>query len=231
GGLDGGGWCCHRSSPGRWAHRNIGGHRGEVSDLDFEVKNLDFTAAGRARNTVLMRAYGQYCPIARGAEIFAERWTPLIIRNVHLGCETFGEILTGAPGLSRTLLTQRLKQLERLGIVEAAPKAPGRGHRYQLTSSGHDLFKVCQTLGEWGARWLEIAPENLDPFVALWSMCNALRRDRLPGRRVVIRLDFTGFRPCERYWLLIEHRETEISKTDPGPAYDRYITADAEAFA
>jgi DNA-binding HxlR family transcriptional regulator len=103
-----------------------------------------------------MRTYGQYCPIARGAEIFAERWTPLIIRNLHLGCETFGEILEGAPGLSRTVLTQRLKQLERLGIVESAPKAQGRGHRYQLTSSGHDLFRVCETLGEWGARWLDI---------------------------------------------------------------------------
>jgi DNA-binding HxlR family transcriptional regulator len=73
-----------------------------------------------------MRTYGQYCPIARGAEIFAERWTPLIIRNLHLGCETFGEILEGAPGLSGTLLAQRLKQLERLGIVESAPKARAR---------------------------------------------------------------------------------------------------------
>jgi DNA-binding HxlR family transcriptional regulator len=173
-----------------------------------------------------MRTYGQYCPIARGAEIFAERWTPLIIRNVHLGCETFGEILEGAPGLSRTLLTQRLKQLERLGVVESVPKAQGRGHRYQLTSSGHDLFKV----GEWGARWLEIAPENLDPFVALWSMCNALRRDRLPDQRVVIRLDFTGFRPHERYWLLLEHREAEICKTYSGLDEDLYITAEAEAF-
>jgi DNA-binding HxlR family transcriptional regulator len=72
-----------------------------------------------------MRTYGQYCPIARGAEVFAERWTPLIIRNLQLGCETFGEILVGAPGLSRTLLTQRLKQLERLGVVESAPKAQG----------------------------------------------------------------------------------------------------------
>jgi DNA-binding HxlR family transcriptional regulator len=177
-----------------------------------------------------VRTYGQYCPIARGAEIFAERWTPLIIRNLHLGCETFGEILEGAPGLSRTLLTQRLKQLERVGIVQSAPKPHGRGDRYQLTDSGHDLFKVCATLGEWGARWLEIAPENLDPFVALWSMCNALRRDRLPDRRVVIRFDFTGFRRHERYWLLLEHGETEICKTYPGLDEDLYITAEAEAF-
>jgi DNA-binding HxlR family transcriptional regulator len=132
-----------------------------------------------------MRTYGQYCPIARGAEIFAERWTPLIIRNLHLGCGNFSEILEGAPGLSRTLLSQRLKQLERVGVVESAFKPDGRGHHYELTPAGHDLFKVCQSLGEWGARWLEIAPENLDPFVALWSMCNALRRERLPQRRVV----------------------------------------------
>ena len=188
-----------------------------------------------------MRTYGQYCPIARGAEIFAERWTPLIVRNLYLGCGSFSEILEGAPGLSRTLLSQRLKQLERLGVVQSALKPDGRGHRYELTSAGHDLFRVCQSLGEWGARWLEIAPENLDPFVALWSMCNALRRDRLPDRRVVIRFDFLVYRSAsreggtghprrERYWLLIERGDTEICKTYPGFDEDLYITAEAEAF-
>jgi len=110
------------------------------------------------------------------------------------------------------------------------PKPGGRGRYYELTESGHDLFTVCQALGEWGARWLEIAPEHLDPFVALWSMCNALRKDRLPGRRVVIRFDFTGRPRRERYWLLLELGETEICKTRPGFDEDLFITADAEAF-
>jgi DNA-binding HxlR family transcriptional regulator len=175
-----------------------------------------------------MRTYGQYCPIARGAEIFAERWTPVIIRNLYLGCGSFCEILEGAPGLSRALLSERLKQLERLRIVESTPKP--RGRHYQLTPAGNDLFKVCASLGEWGARWLEIAPEHLDPFVALWSMCNALRRDRLPDRRVVIRFDFTGRQRGEVFWLLIEHGETEICKEYPGLDEDLYITAEAEAF-
>jgi DNA-binding HxlR family transcriptional regulator len=177
-----------------------------------------------------VRTYGQYCPIARAAEIFAERWTPLIVRNLHLGCRNFVEILEGAPGLSRTLLSQRLEQLERLGLVRSAPKPAGRGRHYELTPAGHDLFAVCQSLGEWGARWLEIAPEHLDPFVALWSMCNALRRDQLPDRRVVVRFDFTGRPRLERYWLVIEFGDTEICKTWPGFDEDLYVTAQAEAF-
>src|ERR671911_1878466 len=72
--------------------------------------DLYWPSTGPTLRTV--KDYQQYCPIARGAEIFAERWTPLIIRNLFLGCATFTEILEGAPGLSRMLLSQRLKQLE-----------------------------------------------------------------------------------------------------------------------
>jgi hypothetical protein len=61
-------------------------------------------------------------------------------------------------------------------------------------------------------------------------MCNALRRDQLPDRRVVIRFDFSGRPRGERYWLLIELRDTEICKTHPGFDEDLYITAEAEAF-
>ena len=177
-----------------------------------------------------MRTYGQYCPIARGAEIFAERWTPLIIRNLHLGCGTSCEILEGAPGLSRTLLSQRLKHLERLDIVRSSVKTDGRGRRYELTPAGHDLFAVCMSLGEWGAHWLEIAPEHLDPFVACGrcagrSAGTGSRRDR-----VVIRFDFTGRVSHERYWLNIERGDTEICKEYPGLDEDLFITAEAEAF-
>src|SRR5262249_60528824 len=143
------------------------------------VKNLDFTTRGEVTKIGVMRTYGQYCPIARGAEIFAERWTPLIIRNLYLGCGSFSEILEGAPGLSRTLLSQRLKRLERLGIVESSPKPDGRGRHYALTPAGHHLFKVFAALGEWGAAWLERSPEHLYCFVPLCFMADAVRQARL----------------------------------------------------
>jgi len=86
-----------------------------------------------------MRSYGQYCPIARAAEILTERWTPIIVRNLMAGCTTFSEISAGAPGLSHSLPTQRLRLLERVGVIEARPKAHGHGATYHLTDAGRDL--------------------------------------------------------------------------------------------
>jgi DNA-binding HxlR family transcriptional regulator len=66
-----------------------------------------------------MREYGQYCPIARSSEVLAERWTPIIVRNLLNGCHTFSEIRQGAPGIPTALLSQRLETLER-GLLSTA---------------------------------------------------------------------------------------------------------------
>ncbi len=177
-----------------------------------------------------MKTYAQYCPIARGAEVFAERWTPVIVRNLLLGCETFTEIQRGAPGIPRSLLVSRLSQLERIGVVERVASERGRGWRYLLTDAGRELGPVCAALGEWGARWLELAPEHLDPGVTLWSLCHHLEPDKLPMRRVVVGFEFTGAPARERrLWLLVEHPRAEVCATSPGEE-DLRVQADAEAF-
>ena len=96
-----------------------------------------------------VRTYGQYCPVARATEILAMRWTPIIVRNLLLGCETFGELMDGAPGISRTLLSSRLELLEQYGIVERVPCE--RGSRYLLTDAGRDLDMVVEAMGIWGS--------------------------------------------------------------------------------
>ena len=138
-----------------------------------------------------MRTYGQYCPIARASEILAERWTPIVIRNLLLGCNTFSEIAAGVPGIPKALLSTRLKQLEEAGIVDTTPNPSRRGHFYQLTEAGQDLGDVLMAMGAWGERWLELAPEHVDPTLVLWSWSrNYLAHDRLPDRRVVVRFEF-----------------------------------------
>src|SRR5919201_5041023 len=109
-----------------------------------------------------MESYGQYCPIARGAEILATRWTPIIIRNMLVGCRTFTQIREGAPGIPRALLSERLRQLEHYGVIAREPNPRGRGYVYELTEAGQELQGVCDGLGFWGARWLELGPAHLD---------------------------------------------------------------------
>jgi DNA-binding HxlR family transcriptional regulator len=111
-----------------------------------------------------MRSYREYCPIARASEILAERWTPLVIRNLLYGCHTFTEIARGVPAMSRSLLIKRLKELERNGVI--VKTADGT---YQLTDAGADLAGVIEALEVWGERWLEITTEHTDPGFVLWA--------------------------------------------------------------
>jgi DNA-binding HxlR family transcriptional regulator len=180
-----------------------------------------------------MRTYGQFCPIARGSEILAERWTPIILRNLLMGCRTFNQIAAGAPGLSRALLARRLRELEHAGVIQIRPKADGHGSLYEPTPVGRDLWPVLIALGRWAERWMDVTPEHADPDVVLWSWCTEfLRRDLLPDRRVVIRFDYVFLGRRIRGWMLIEGREAELCRVDPGFGDDLVVTiTDPLAFA
>ncbi|MFF3246449.1 winged helix-turn-helix transcriptional regulator [Streptomyces sp. NPDC002870] len=131
------------------------------------------------------------------------------------GCETFSDILRGAPGMSRTLLAARLRELQRHGLL-SRDQGPGHSVRYRLTEAGTDLWQVCLALGAWGVRWLELAPEHLDPYPVLWAMCRSADPAALPDHRVVVRLDFPVLRPPNRFWLLYEHGGAEVCVHSPG---------------
>ena len=181
-----------------------------------------------------MRSYGQFCPIARASEILAERWTPIILRNLLYGCTTFSELAAGAPGISRSLLSTRLRELERAGVIEVRRKPDGNGSFYELTPGGRDLWGVLQAIGDWGVRWLELAPPTASPDVVVWSWCTAyLEHDRLPERRVLVRFDFPDQpAPRRRMWMLVEHGDAEICHKDPGFDEDVVVTVyDAHTFA
>jgi FAD/FMN-containing dehydrogenase/DNA-binding HxlR family transcriptional regulator len=180
-----------------------------------------------------MRDYGQFCPIARGSEVLAERWTPIILRNVLLGCRTFNEIAAGAPGLSRALLSRRLRELQRTGVIEVRPKPEGRGYLYEPTRAGRELWTVLGAIGDWAERWTEVGTEHADPESVLWSWSQAyLRTDLVPDRRVVVRFEFVRDGRHERLWLHIEREQSEICRFDPGFGDDLVVAVrDDVAFA
>jgi DNA-binding HxlR family transcriptional regulator len=181
-----------------------------------------------------VRSYGQFCPVARASEILAERWTPIIVRNLLLGCTTFNEIAAGAPGVPRALLTKRLRELQRAGVVEIRPKPAGRGSVYELTPAGRELWAVVQAMRDWGLKWLELAPAHTNPDVVLWSWCTTyLRRDLLPSGRVLVRFDFPEEPESRRrLWLLVQDGDAEVCAKPPGFEEDLVVTVnDADAFA
>ena len=181
-----------------------------------------------------MRTYGQYCPIARAADLLAERWSLIILRNILVGCLTFNDIAAGAPGLSRALLSRRLKDLERAGVIEILPKPDGRGSIYQPTQAGQELAEVMVALQNWGRKWAELKPEHAHPGVVLWVWVRFwLDRDRLPRRRVVVRFEYPTLPPAaRRSWLLIERGDAEYCLKHPGGEEELVVVIhDPVAFA
>src|SRR5262245_44329726 len=164
-----------------------------------------------------MHQYGQYCPVARAAEIFADRWTVLIIRELLADVRHFNELERGLPHMSRTLLVERLRRLEQTGVLERRSASRGKPTEYRLTSAGRELQAIIDLFGKWGARWAfgPPRPNELDPIILLWWIRRRVAVDHLPRPRVVIQFDFRRA-PQRSYWLLIERKDVSVCLKHPG---------------
>jgi len=172
-----------------------------------------------------MRTYGQYCPLARASELLAERWTLIIVRNLLAGCRTFGELLEGAPGISRALLAQRLALLEQYEVI-VREVARGRV-RYALTERGQELRAVVKVLGEWGARWLELEPHHSDPAYVLFATSRLVDVERAPAHGLVVRFELDD----RHYWLLVRRPRAEVCTSYPGRPEDLVVRTHSEVLA
>ncbi len=178
-----------------------------------------------------MRTYGQYCPVARAAELLAERWTLIIVRNLLAGCRTYGELLDGAPGISRALLTQRLDLLQQHEVIAREVMVKGRArYRYTLTERGRELHAVVRAMGDWGARWLELEPHHSDPAYILFATGRLIDVDKAPPHGLVVRVDLTES-PDNRYWLLIRPPRAEICTSYPGRTEDLVLCTSSAVLA
>ena len=177
-----------------------------------------------------MKDYAQYCPVALGSEVIGERWTPLIVRELVLGGRRFNEIDRGLPGISRSLLKQRLDHLERKGVVERVDLTHGRGHEYRLTAAGRDLEGVIMAVGEWAVRWMfsEPEPRNVDPIALTWWMSRRLVTEHLPEDRTVVQFDYGGDEPT-RIWIVLERGDASVCTDPPGFESDVVVTTDPVA--
>jgi DNA-binding HxlR family transcriptional regulator len=170
--------------------------------------------------------YGQFCPVAKASEIFANRWTPLIVRELMAGSLSFSDIHRGVPLISRAVLVARLRELKNNGIIEHRPRADGTGHEYRLTSAGESLRAVVEALGQWGLVHTHdrIKQSDLDPALLIWGLRRRVDLNALPDRRIVLRFEFSGV-PASRtkfrlMWLILARSGVDVCMKDPGFAVD-----------
>ncbi len=175
-----------------------------------------------------MKGYGQFCPIAKAAEIFCERWTPLIIRNLGAGAERFNDIHRGVPHMSPTLLTRRLRQLEAEGLVTRRLSVSGKTWTYRLTEAGAEFLPLVGALAVWGQRWTrrELADGELDLGLLIWGLEYSVDPAALGPGRHVLRLDVIDQPVNKRlYWFVCEGVALEVCVSDPGGETDLYLAA------
>jgi DNA-binding HxlR family transcriptional regulator len=169
--------------------------------------------------------YHQFCPVSKAMELLDERWTMLVIRELLIGSERFNDLRRGLPRMSPTLLSRRLQQLERAGLVER--RAAGKDVSYTLTGAGRDLQPVVEAVGAWGSRWVaELADQDLDPKFLMWDMHRNVDLEAVPPGRTVMRFNFPEAPPGRRdWWLVVNQAETDVCDFDPG--FDVAVTITA----
>ncbi|WP_407442882.1 winged helix-turn-helix transcriptional regulator [Rhodococcus sp. (in: high G+C Gram-positive bacteria)] len=173
--------------------------------------------------------YHQFCPVAKAMELFDERWTLLLVRELVLGSERFNDLRRGLPRMSPSLLSTRLHQLTVAGIVQRT--VDGSEVRYVLTPAGRDLEPVVAALGTWGSRWTgRLGDEDLDPKLLMWDMHRNVDHSAIEETRVVVEFVFTGApRGSRRWWLVIVPGEVDVCDTDPGFEVSVTVTAGLRA--
>jgi DNA-binding HxlR family transcriptional regulator len=178
-----------------------------------------------------MRTYGQYCPLAHSLELLGDRWTLLIIRDLMKGIRHFNDLERGLPGISRGLLSQRLRHLEKVGVIEKRFTTGRRSTEYHLTQAGYDLEQSIHALWLWGTQWafVEPTPEELKSPLLMWRIHKEVNLEHLPEEQVVVQFNFYG---AERssYWLVLKPDDVSLCLTNPGFEVNVLVTADLSAF-
>ena len=177
------------------------------------------------------RGYGQFCPVAMAAEVIAERWTPLVLRELLYGHTRFNELKRGVPLMSPTLLSQRLKQLQSANLVIRRRAADGAGWEYHLTESGRQLQPIIEAMGSWGLKWLQrdMPKRNYDVSLLMWDMRRGVKLEEFPpAARTVVQFAFADQNAAKRlWWLVCEKGAIDLCIKDPGFEIDLRVDTDA----
>lgn len=155
-----------------------------------------------------------YGVVAAGARVLGDAWTLLIIRELLCGVRRFNDIHRGLPALSRSMLSLRLRELEKAGIVVRQALPDSVWHEYRLTRVGLRLRPVLAAIGSWAdSRQRESAAID-QVSMLLAGLAESADLSAVPRRKVCIEFEF----PWSRGWVHLEPRHirscVDVAETD-----------------
>ena len=155
-------------------------------------------------------AYGS---VASGARLLRDAWTILIARELLCGATRFNDIHRGLPGLSRSMLSSRLRDLEKAGVLTRRAIGDSAWHEYQLTSLGLQLRPVLVALGEWAETRQQELSSDSGASTVIRNLAHSADLSALPRGKVCIEFEF----PESRWWLHLEsgHIRTCVDIAEP----------------
>jgi DNA-binding HxlR family transcriptional regulator len=146
--------------------------------------------------------YGQFCPLARAAEVLGQRWNLLVVRELLLGPQRFADLRRRLSGVSTSVLAARLAELEASGVVERRELPPPAAREvYALTAHGEALRPILRELARWGLRWMT-APKRRDHVEPEWVRLAAemfAARGATPARTFELHARASGDAPEARF--------------------------------
>jgi DNA-binding HxlR family transcriptional regulator len=169
--------------------------------------------------------YGQFCPIAKAAELLGDRWTLLIVRELLVGGRRFNVLQRGLGTISPALLTSRLKALTEHGLI-VKRKIPGqKTYEYFPTPACEELGPVLKGLGDWGMRWAKehLVDEDYDVGLLMLYLERTIATDKLPGSETTLRFEFEDMRNDQIWWLVVQNDKVDVCIKDPGRDVDVYF--------
>ncbi len=172
-----------------------------------------------------MKSYGQYCPVAKAAELFCERWNALIIRDLAAGPCRFTDLQRGVPLMSPSLLSSRLKWLVDEGVIARQDLGEKRSG-YILTEAGREFAPLVEALGIWGQRWTrrDLRDHEIDLGLLVWSLERSANPLAFGKKRCLIRLELSDQIKAKRlWWFLNQKGHCELCVDDPGGDVNLYL--------
>ncbi len=167
--------------------------------------------------------YGQFCPVSKAMEVLDERWTMLVLREMLMGSTRFNDLRRGVPRMSPSLLSKRLRTLERAGVIRR--EGTGAHTSYHLTEAGQELGPIVDAVGVWGMRWAsDLGDQDLDPHLLFWDMQRTTPLEKWPHKRTTVAFELDDVPPkVSRWWLVVTGEDTDVCDFDPGYDVDARV--------